>query len=127
MWGATNVGFERVHGGFGYGSRSQEGEEVLNFALAYDLLANTLFRKRGSHLVTFCSGQHSNQIDYILTRREDRRDCLDSKVFPGECVVRQHKLVVADFRFRVRVHRDKRAKIARTKWWKRRKRLSRGC
>ena len=24
--GATNVGFERVHGGFGYGSRSQEGE-----------------------------------------------------------------------------------------------------
>ncbi|KAG2632683.1 hypothetical protein PVAP13_2NG103636, partial [Panicum virgatum] len=23
--GATNVGFERVHGGFGYGSRSQEG------------------------------------------------------------------------------------------------------
>ena len=38
--------------------------------------------------------------------------------FPGECVVPQHKLVVADFRFRVRVHRDKRAKIARTKWWK---------
>ncbi|KAG2650914.1 hypothetical protein PVAP13_1NG240938, partial [Panicum virgatum] len=25
--GATNVGFERVHGGFGYGSRSQEGED----------------------------------------------------------------------------------------------------
>ena len=23
--GATNVGFERVHGGFGYGNRSQEG------------------------------------------------------------------------------------------------------
>ena len=33
-------------------------------------------------------------------------------------VVPQHKLVVADFRLRVRVHRDKRAKIARTKWWK---------
>jgi hypothetical protein len=26
--------------------------------------------------------------------------------------------VVADFRFQVRTHRDKRAKIARTKWWK---------
>ena len=59
--GATNVGFERVHGSFGYGSRSQEGEEVLNFALAYDLLiANTLFRKMESHLVTFHSGQHSS-------------------------------------------------------------------
>ena len=45
--GATNVGFERVHGGFGYGSRSQEGDDVLNFALAYDLLiANTVFKKR---------------------------------------------------------------------------------
>ena len=59
--GATNVGFERVHRDFGYGSRSQEREEVLNFALAYDLLiANTLFRKMESHLVTFHSGQHSS-------------------------------------------------------------------
>ena len=55
--------------------------------------------------------------DKLKYRREDRRDCLDSKVFSGECVVPQHKLVVADFRFRVRVHRDKRAKIERTKWW----------
>ena len=39
-------------------------------------------------------------------------------VIPGECVVPQHKLVVADFCLRVRVHRDKCAKIARTKWWK---------
>ena len=117
--GSTNVGFERVHGGFGYGSRSQEGEDVLNFALAYDLLiVNTLFRKRESHLVTFRSGQHSRQIDFILARKEDRQDCLDSRVIPGECVVPQHKLIVADFRFRVRVHRDKRAKIMRTKWWK---------
>jgi hypothetical protein len=95
------------------------GKDVLNFALAYDLLlANTLFRKRESHLVTFHSGQYSSQIDFILARREDRRACLDCKVIPGECVVPQHKLVVADFRFRVRAHRDKRAKIARTKWWK---------
>jgi hypothetical protein len=31
--GVTNVGFQRVHGRFGYGSRNQEGEDVLNFAL----------------------------------------------------------------------------------------------
>jgi hypothetical protein len=57
--GATNVGYERVHGGFGCGSRNEgRGEDVLNFALAYDLLlTNTLFRKRESHLVTFHSGQ----------------------------------------------------------------------
>jgi exonuclease III len=44
--GSTRVGFERVHGGFGYGSRNQEGEGILNFVLTYDLIiANTLFKK----------------------------------------------------------------------------------
>jgi hypothetical protein len=102
--GSTRVGFEMVHGGFGYGSMNQEGEGILNFALAYDLIvANTLFRKRISHLVTFSSGQHCSQIDFIFARREDRHACLDCKVMPGESVVPQHKLVVADFCFRVRL------------------------
>ncbi|EMS61489.1 hypothetical protein TRIUR3_01874 [Triticum urartu] len=114
----SNTGFEGVHGGFGYGIRNQ-GEYVLSFALAYDMIvANTLFRKGELHLVTVSSGQHSSQIDFILSRREDRRACLDCKVIPGESVVPQHKLVVADFRFRIRVQRDKCAKVARTKWWK---------
>jgi hypothetical protein len=47
--GSTRVGFDGVHEGFGYGSRNQEGEGILNFALAYDLfVTNTLFRKRVS-------------------------------------------------------------------------------
>jgi hypothetical protein len=47
--GSTRVCFEGVHGGFGYGSRNQEEEGILNFVLAYDLIvANTLFRKRVS-------------------------------------------------------------------------------
>jgi hypothetical protein len=43
---------------------------------------------------------------------------LDCKVIPGECVVPQHKLVVANFRFRVRLQRNKRVQASRTKWWK---------
>jgi hypothetical protein len=39
-------------------------------------------------------------------------------VIPRESVVSQHKLMVADFPFRIRIHRDKQAKFARTKWWK---------
>jgi hypothetical protein len=116
--GSTRVGFDGVHGGFGYGSRNQEGEGILNFALAYDLfVTNTLFRKRVSHLVTFNSGQHCSQIDFILVRREDRHACLDCKVIPGECVVAQHNLVVADFRFRVRFQRSKRVQAPKTNWW----------
>jgi hypothetical protein len=107
--GSTREDFEGVHGGFGYGSRNQEGEGILNFALVYDLIiANSLFRKRVSHLVTFSSGQHCSQIDFILVRREDRHACLDCKMIPRECVVHQHKLVVADFHFRVCLQRSKR-------------------
>jgi hypothetical protein len=96
--GSTRVGFGGVHEGFRYGNRNQEGVGILKFALAYDLIvANTIFRKRVSHLVTFSSGQHCNQIDFILARREDRHSSLDCKVIPGECVIPQHKFVVADF------------------------------
>jgi hypothetical protein len=44
---SNRVDFDGVHEGFRYGSRNQEEEGILNFALAYDLfVANTLFRKR---------------------------------------------------------------------------------
>ena len=102
--GTTSGGFQRVHGGFGYGERNQEEEDILNFVVAYDLMiANTFFRKRHSHLGTFSSGQHSSQIDFVLVRREDKRAYIDCKVIPRECVVQQHKLVVSDFCFRTRV------------------------
>jgi hypothetical protein len=43
---STRVDFDGVHEGFRYGSRNQEGEGILNFTLAYDLIvANILFRK----------------------------------------------------------------------------------
>jgi hypothetical protein len=73
--GSTRVGFDGVHEGFRYGSRNQEGDGILNFALAYDLIVvNILFRKRVSHLVTFSSNQHCSQIEFILARREDMRE-----------------------------------------------------
>jgi hypothetical protein len=45
--GTVRGGFERVHGGFGYGEQNQEGEDILKFVIAYDLMvANTFFRKK---------------------------------------------------------------------------------
>jgi hypothetical protein len=91
----------------------------LNFALASNLIvANTLFRKRASHLVTFSGGQNYNQIDFILVRREDIHACLDYMVILGQSVMPQHKLVVADFLFWVHIQRSKGIKVPRTKWWK---------
>jgi hypothetical protein len=68
--GSTCAGFEVAPGGFGYGSRNREGEDVLDFAMAFDLMiANTFFRKRESHLVTYRSGYSSSQINFVLTIR----------------------------------------------------------
>jgi hypothetical protein len=40
-------GFEMVHGGFGYDEQNQEGEDILNFVIAYDLMVvNTFFKKK---------------------------------------------------------------------------------
>jgi hypothetical protein len=123
--GSTKLGFDGVYGGFGYRSRNQEREGILNFALAYDLfVANTLFRKAVSHLVTFSSGQHCSQIDFILARREVRHACLDCNVIPGECVVPQHKLMVADFCFRIHFQRSKRVQAPRMTWRKLKKEVA---
>lgn len=68
--------------------------------------------------MNYSNDEHSSQIDFVLTRREDKQVCLDCKVIHEECVVSRYKLVVMVFRFQVHTPRDKQAKIARTKWWK---------
>ena len=50
-------GYEGVHGGFGFGSRDKEGERLLEFGTATDMVVcNTLFSKRLSRLITYESG-----------------------------------------------------------------------
>jgi hypothetical protein len=82
------------------------------------MIVNTFFRKKKLNLISFSSGQHLSQVDFVLTRREERPNCMDCKVIPGECVVTQHKILVADFYFHVCVRRDRGMKITRTRWWK---------
>ncbi|XP_052271871.1 uncharacterized protein LOC127872585 [Dreissena polymorpha] len=90
-------GFGDVHGGRGFGVRNKEGERVLEFALANDLVVgNTWFVKRESHLVTHCSRNLKTQIDYILYPKRYRRAITDVKVIPIEDCVQQHNLLVCD-------------------------------
>ncbi|GKB67324.1 protein kinase, ATP binding site-containing protein [Tanacetum coccineum] len=70
--GANADGFSSVHGGFGYGVRNDEGQTILEFAAAHDLVVvNSFFKKRDAHLITFHSGDHDTQIDYMLVRKGD--------------------------------------------------------
>ncbi|EYC19864.1 hypothetical protein Y032_0023g759 [Ancylostoma ceylanicum] len=84
--GAAKDGY-RCHGGFGYGTRNDDGERILEYADSHDLvIMNTKFRKRPSHLVSFYSGNAQTQIDFVLVRHRDQKLVTDAKVVPYEAV-----------------------------------------
>ena len=95
--GRSAMGYEGVHGGFGYGERNTEGERLLEYADATDsIICNSCFKKRDSHLVTFESGPYRSQIDFILVKKRDRRLVKNATIINGEECASQHKLLVCD-------------------------------
>jgi hypothetical protein len=118
--GLDRDGYERVHGGNGLGDRNINGVRVLDCAEAHDLaIANTFFKKRHSHKVTYISGAHETQIDYWLIRRSDLKLVKDAKVIPSTVISQQHQLLVLDVRFDVgQKSRTRVTTTERVKWWK---------
>ena len=83
--GASAAGYEEVHGGLAFGKRNTDGERVLEFSVANNLVvANSWFKKKSKHLVTYQSGLYSTQIDYMLCRRRLLKYVTNVKVIPGE-------------------------------------------
>ncbi|KAH1190889.1 Pre-mRNA-processing protein 40B [Glycine max] len=116
--GSGARGFEGVHGGFGLGEMNGEGKSILEFSEALDLsIANTWFKKREEHLITYKSGGTCSQIDFFLIRKSDRKYCLNCKVIPGESLTTQHRVLVMDVRIRDRAKRRSPLVAPRIKWW----------
>ncbi|WKY13292.1 hypothetical protein Q1695_004255 [Nippostrongylus brasiliensis] len=117
--GARKDGY-KCHGGFGYGTRNEDGERILEYACSHDLvITNTAFRKRPSHLISFYSGNARSQIDYVLVRRRDAKFVSDAKVVPYETVATQHRPLICTMKFtppkQMRIERCGRERI---KWWR---------
>ena len=71
--GSVSRGFEGMHGGYGLGELNAEGNSILDISSAFDLtIANTCFRKRDEHLITYKSGASCSQIDFFLIRKTGR-------------------------------------------------------
>ena len=68
--GGTITRFDREHGGNSWGDRNAEGEEILQFAQAYELGVH-LFQKKVAHRITHKSGGRRSVIDYVLIRRNN--------------------------------------------------------
>ncbi|XP_071723507.1 uncharacterized protein [Rutidosis leptorrhynchoides] len=106
------------NGGYGYGSKNREGESILDFVSAYDLvLPNTCFQKWDSHLVTFKNGRNLSQIDFFLVRRRDRRECKDCKVIPSGALTTQHRLLVLDLKIRQLKPKKNGVEKPKIRWW----------
>ena len=117
--GRCNANIRRVHGGWGVGERNEEGEQIVDFAMAFDLaIANTFFQKKESQMFTYKSGNRESQIDLFLCRKRDSKDIVNCKVIKGECVAPQHRLVVADLALMVERVRRREQRVVKTKWWK---------
>ena len=92
---ANREGFERWHGGNGYGQLHEKGMVILQCAQMLDLaICNTFWNNKDEHLITYRSGNSASVIDYILVRRDNLVHVRDFKVIPGESISTQHRLLV---------------------------------
>ena len=99
--GRDRNGYREVHRGYGFGEINNEGESILDFAMAYGLvITNIRFKKRDEHLITYKNVVSSTQIDYFLMRQEDQLCCKDCKVILGQCLTTQHRLLILDIQVR---------------------------
>ena len=93
------VGYQGVHGDYGYGECSIDGDRVLDFAVANDI-QNTFFDKRDSHLIAYQSGNAKTQIDFILLSKRNLQMAKNIKVIPSEECIPQHKLLTCELRLK---------------------------
>ena len=60
--GRSRDGIERIHGGWGMRDRNDEGEKIMDTAMAFDLaIDNTFFEKKVNQFVTYNSGESESQ------------------------------------------------------------------
>ena len=94
--GEGNNGDKECMGRHRLGKRNKEGQAVVDFTKRRELaITNTYFVKKPAHRVTYSSGRHSLQVDYIMVRRQRIKEVVDTKVVVGESVAKQHRIVVS--------------------------------
>ena len=79
-----------------WGSRNEEEKRIISFAKAESpAIVNIHFKKEINKLITYSSGQHKSQIDYLMCRRSGLKSVKDCKVIPGDYVPKKLRPAVA--------------------------------
>ena len=103
--GSDNTSHDRAMAKEGCGSMKNNGERLLEFCMAYDLVVGgTLFPHCKIHKLTWCSlnGRDKNQIDHLMINGTQRRSLQDVRVRRGADVGSDHHLVTANLKLKLR-------------------------
>ena len=69
--GKESLGYEGIHGRYGFENWNVDGERILEFVVANNLFwGNSKVIEKDNHLITYQSGNSSSQIDYILLQHD---------------------------------------------------------
>src|SRR4029077_17641644 len=102
-----------------YGTRNAEGEMILEFAVAMDLvISSTFFVKEESKTLTYESGGCRSAIDFVLIRKREQSTVKDLKEINGEEILPQHKLLICKVVIDESVKRKDDRTIPKTMLWK---------
>ena len=105
-------------GRHGLGKRNNEGQAVVDFAKRMELaITNTYFVKKPAQRVTYNSGEHSSQVNYIMVRRRRIKEVVDIKGIVNKSVAKQHRIVVSAIIIWTKWRKAPKP-VKRIKWWK---------
>ena len=91
----SSLGYDGIHGGFGWGERNKDDERILKLADSVDMVVgNTFFKKGDEKLITYKSGNCATVIDYAVVHKEVIKKVKYIKVFLGEKCFSQHRLLI---------------------------------
>lgn len=114
-----NEKYDKVHKRYGFGTKNEKVQAILDFTIAYKITkANMFFKKREKHLVTFKSRNTRSQIAFLMVNKKDKNVCKDGKFILGENLTTKHRLIVLHACLKYSISERKTCMAFRTKWWK---------
>ncbi|CAF3402770.1 unnamed protein product [Rotaria sp. Silwood1] len=103
--GNDNTGWEAVMGRYGYGTRNERGEHLLEFATLHNLfICNTRFQQKPIRKWTWESpdGIHKNMIDLIMIQKRWKTSVVNCRTFQGADISSDHSLVLCNIKLRLK-------------------------
>ncbi|CAF5200883.1 unnamed protein product, partial [Rotaria magnacalcarata] len=92
-------------GRYGYGSRNERGERLLEFAAEHNLfICNTRFQQKSNRKWTWESpdGIHKNMIDLVIVQKRWKTSVTNCRTFQGADISSDHSLVLCNIKLKLK-------------------------